>query len=260
MGTTIETTDLAACQHTRCLAALAIGDDEDRRELAAMTAGVDEYAAASDRELLSAHLRLLAAILDGDETELDDASRTLTTDLLDCIAEQRNREQSDVCLGFVVLVDQGSGVRCDRGVTTRTPSGAPAASFHAATGRDDIATDTSPFLASRGCSESANGPVNSMTWSTRGALPVFCQKVEFLFFDDAVRAANDRTSVCCCSSGTGRCKSLEMDEVATGSSAGQQLLLEQYLPYDQLHDGAGAGSRSKYTEPTAGVTVTSVCE
>jgi hypothetical protein len=94
-GTRVETTDLAACQHTRCLAALAAGDDESaRREFAAMTAGIDNYAAASDRRLLSGHARLLAAILDRDEAELDDAARTLTTNLLDHITAQRYREQS----------------------------------------------------------------------------------------------------------------------------------------------------------------------
>ena len=114
-GKFVSTTDLAPNQQTRCLARLAADDDDGARaELAAMADGVEDYKAASDRRLLSAHARMLAAVLDADITELDDAARTLTTNLLDHIATLRDRELSHDLIDWpttgVLAVAQRRGI------------------------------------------------------------------------------------------------------------------------------------------------------
>jgi len=95
-GTEIDTTDLSACSHTRCLAGLALEDDKAARvELDAMAKGYEDYSTLSDHRLLSAHSRLLGSILNSDPVELDDATRILTSNLLNYISKERHREHSE---------------------------------------------------------------------------------------------------------------------------------------------------------------------
>jgi len=101
-GAFANTTDLSECHQTKCLAHLAGGDDEGARaELEAMGSLIEDSLAASDRRLLSAHARMLGAVLDGDEDALAEAARAHTERLLDHIAAQADPEGSGDLIDWV---------------------------------------------------------------------------------------------------------------------------------------------------------------